>query len=206
MVSTVGKAWVKARKRDPYYRKAKARGYRSRAAYKLLQIQNRFHVIRRGDTVIDLGAAPGGWSQVARELGASRVLAVDRAFMEPLEGVSFLKVDVGNDSALSSIATEAATGAHVVLSDMAPRLSGTRSLDHARSVDLAERALAIAGGTLREGGRFVTKVFQGDMFPSFLRRVQARFARSKGFSPPASPRGSAEIYIVAQGWQGPGTP
>ncbi|MEE9267782.1 MAG: RlmE family RNA methyltransferase [Thermoplasmata archaeon] len=202
----MGKAWVKDRKRDPYYRKAKASGYRSRAAYKLFQIQDRYHVIRKGDTVIDLGAAPGGWSQVARELGAVRVLAVDQAFMEPLEGVSFLKVDVGNDSALSSIATEAETGAHVVLSDMAPRLSGTRSLDHARSVDLAERAFAVAGRTLREGGRFVTKVFQGDLFPSCLRRVQEQFARSKGFVPPASPRGSAEFYIVAQGWQGPGTP
>lgn len=202
----MGKAWVKDRKRDPYYRKAKARGYRSRAAYKLLQIQERFHVIHPNDAVIDLGAAPGGWSQVARELGADTVLAVDKAGMQPIEGVTFLRADLGDETALASIQRAAGGAVDAVLSDMAPNLSGTRSLDHARSIDLAERAVLIGAQTLREGGHLVTKVFQGDMYRSLRRRVQGQFTRCKGFSPPASPRGSAETYLVAKGWQGPGAP
>ncbi|MFQ6012228.1 MAG: RlmE family RNA methyltransferase [Thermoplasmata archaeon] len=200
----MGKAWVKDRKRDPYYRKAKAEGYRSRAAYKLLQIQDRFHVIHPGDTVIDLGAAPGGWSQVAHELGASTVVAVDQEPMTPLEGVTFVQADLGDEAELASLAKRAGGFADVVLSDMAPRLSGNRSLDHARSMDLADRSLRVAHQVLREGGHLVTKVFQGDLYPAFRRRVRDAFARSKDFSPPASPRGSAELYLVARGRRGPG--
>jgi 23S rRNA (uridine2552-2'-O)-methyltransferase len=206
VTTVVGKAWVKERKKDAYYRKAKANGYRSRAAYKLLQIQERFQVIRRGDTVIDLGAAPGGWSQVARELGAGRVLAVDKTPMEPVEGITFVQIDLEAPSALDAIGEEVKKGADAVLSDMSPHLSGNRSLDQARSIDLAERALAVASRTLHQGGRFVTKIFQGDLYPSFRRKAKGLFLRSKAFTPPASPRGSAEIYLVASEWQGPGTP
>jgi 23S rRNA (uridine2552-2'-O)-methyltransferase len=202
----VGKAWIKDRKRDSYYRRAKAGGYRSRAAFKLLQLQERFSLIRRGDTVVDLGAAPGGWSQVARELGAGRVVAVDRVFIQPIEGVKILRVDVGEGEALTASVAEATDSADVVLSDMAPHLSGNRSLDHARSIDLAERALLLASRLLRKGGHLVTKVFQGDMYPAFRRRVKDHFTRTKDFSPPASPRGSAEIYLVAMGWRGHGAP
>lgn len=202
----MGKAWVKDRKRDPYYRKAKESGYRSRAAYKLFQIQERFQVIRRGNSVIDLGAAPGGWSQVAKKLGAGRVLAVDKTFMEPVEGVTFVQVDLEDASALATIEENMKTGADAVLSDMAPHLSGNRSLDQARSIDLAERGFIVALRTLRKRGCFVTKIFQGDMYPPFKRKVQSHFTRSKGFTPPASPRGSAEIYLVATGWQGPRSP
>ena len=205
VLSIVGKAWVKDRKRDLYYRKAKESGYRSRAAYKLFQIQERFQVIRPGNSVIDLGAAPGGWSQVAKKLEAGRVLAVDKTFMEPVEGVTFVQVDLEDASALATIEEKMKTGADVVLSDMAPHLSGNRSLDHARSIDLAERGFIVAVRTLRKGGRFVTKIFQGDMYPSFKRRVQTHFTRTKAFGPPASPRGSAEIYLVATGWHGPGS-
>ncbi len=200
----MGKAWVKERKRDPYYRKAKESGYRSRAAYKLFQIQERFHIIRRGNSVIDLGAAPGGWSQVAKKLGAGRVLAVDKTFMEPVEGVTFVQVDLADASALDAIEENMKNGADAVLSDMAPRLSGNRSLDHPRSIDLAERGFTVAARTLREGGHFVTKIFQGDMYPSFKRQVQRSFARCKAYTPPASPRGSAELYLVATGWRGSG--
>ncbi|MFQ5908189.1 MAG: RlmE family RNA methyltransferase [Thermoplasmata archaeon] len=202
----MGKAWVKDRKRDPYYRKAKAGGYRSRAAYKLLQIQERFSVIRPGDTVVDLGAAPGGWSQVARALGAGRVVAVDRVFIRPIEDVEILRVDIREGEALAAFMEETAQAVDVVLSDMAPHLSGNRSLDQARSIDLAERGFLLAHRVLRKGGHFVTKVFQGDMYPAFRRRVKGQFARTKDFSPPASPRGSAEIYLVAKGWRGPHTP
>ncbi|MEE9593289.1 MAG: RlmE family RNA methyltransferase [Thermoplasmata archaeon] len=202
----MGKAWIKDRKRDPYYRKAKAGGYRSRAAFKLLQLQERFSLIRRGDTVVDLGAAPGGWSQVASELGAGSVVAVDRVFIQPIEGVKILRVDVGEGEALTAAVVEATDSADVVLSDMAPNVSGNRSLDHARSIDLAERALLLARRVLRKGGHLVTKVFQGDMYPAFRRLVKDQFTRTKDFSPPASPRGSSEIYLVAMGWQGPGAP
>ncbi|MFQ5986037.1 MAG: RlmE family RNA methyltransferase [Thermoplasmata archaeon] len=202
----MGKAWVKDRKRDAYYRRAKAQGYRSRAAYKLLQIQERFNLIAPGNVVLDLGAAPGGWSQVACALGAGSVLAVDQVYMKPIEGVDVLKADLGEETALAALEEETGGSVDVVLSDMAPRLSGNRTLDHARSVDLAERSFSIARRVLRERGHLVTKVFQGDMYPSFRTRVRKQFARIKDFSPPASPRGSAEIYLVAMGWRGPRTP
>lgn len=195
---------MRRRKRDPYYRKAKAGGYRSRAAYKLLQIQARFDLIRPGDTVVDLGAAPGGWSQVARELGAHRVVAVDRVRMPPIEGVAFAQGDVDDEAVLERLAAEVGASADVVLSDMSPKLSGNRSLDHARSLDLAERSLSVARRVLREGGHVATKVFEGEGYPSLRRRARGEFARVKGFSPPASPRGSAEIYLVAKGWRGSG--
>lgn len=202
----MGRDWVKRRKRDPYYRKAKAGGYRSRAAYKLLQIQDRFRVIRAGDSVVDLGAAPGGWSQVAGELGAGIVIAVDRVPMAHLEGVVFVQEDAGREGVLAYLSERIPEGAHVVLSDMAPKVSGTKSLDHARSLDLAERAYLVAEHVLREGGHFVTKLFQGGEYPSFRRRLQGRFAHVKGYTPPASPAGSAEIYLVSKGWGGKETP
>lgn len=199
----VGKAWIKARVKDTYYRRAKAEGYRSRAAYKLIQIDRRFRILREGDVVVDLGAAPGGWSQVAREAVGprGRVVAVDLGGLPPLERVAFVRGDLREPSTREALAATVPEGVDVVLSDMSPRLSGSGSLDHARSVDLAEAALEAAEGVLREGGRFVAKVFQGDLYPAYLRRVQAGFRSARGFTPQASPAGSAEIYVVAQGWR-----
>lgn len=200
----MSKSWIKDRVKDEYYRKAKAEGYRSRAAYKLLQIQRRFRVVREGDVVVDLGAAPGGWSQVARELVGpeGRVLAVDLGGFAPLEDVAFVKGDARDEAVLAEAAADLDNGADAVLSDMAPNLSGNRTLDHARVMDLAETALAAARRLLREGGNLVTKVFQGDLYPAYLRTLRKEFRTVDGFSPRASPSGSAEMYVVARGWKG----
>lgn len=203
----MGKAWIKRRRRDAYYRKAKAGGYRSRAVYKLLQIQDRFHLIHAGDVVVDLGAAPGGWSQLARELAVEgRVVAVDQNTVAPLEGVTFLRGDLMEDALLPALSQEIGGQADVVLSDASPKLSGNRTLDHARSVDLAARSFFLASRLLRTGGQFATKVFQGEAYPALRRQVNRAFRQAKGFTPPASPARSAEIYLVGKGWRGPGPP
>ncbi|MCK4443127.1 MAG: RlmE family RNA methyltransferase, partial [Thermoplasmata archaeon] len=132
----MGKRWVKERKRDGYYRMAKAKGYRSRAAYKLIQINKKFELISEGDVVIDLGAAPGGWSQVAVELTGNRgnVLAVDRKRMSPIEGIRLVRSDITEEETIDLVTSEIGGKADVVISDMAPRLSGNRHLDHAKSI------------------------------------------------------------------------
>ncbi len=205
---SVGRAWIKTRKRDPYYRKAKAEGYRSRAVYKLMQINKRFRVIHTGDVVVDLGAAPGGWAQLSRELVGPRgsVVALDLVRIAPIEGVSLLQGDLREESTMDRLLALIAGEADCVLSDMSPRLSGTHSLDHARSIELAEAALMVAEKVLKPKGNFVTKLFQGDMYTAFRRRVARCFTACRGFTPPASPARSAEIYVVAKEWLGPRQP
>ena len=197
----MSKSWIRERVRDRYYRRAKAEGYRSRAAYKLIQIDRRFHLLGRGDAVVDLGAAPGGWSQVAREAvgPGGVVVAVDLGGFAPLEGVDFVKGDARDEATLDAVHERLPRGADVLLSDMSPKLSGNKGLDHARSIDLAETGLEAARRLLREGGHFVTKVFQGDMYPDFLRRVRGDFRKAKGHAPDASPATSSEMYVVARG-------
>ena len=199
----MGKAWVKKRKRDVFYREAKAQGYRSRAAFKLIQIDARFDLICEGDVVVDLGAAPGGWSQVARELvgDAGRVVAVDRVGMRAIAGVEVWRGDLEDPEFLDAFAAKVGT-ADAVISDMSPRLSGTRSLDHVRSVDLGRRALAVAVRVLRRRGIFVCKVFQGDAFESFRREVSRHFDAVNAHTPEASTKGSRELYLVAKGFRG----
>ncbi len=198
----VGKAWVKARRKDPYWRRAKSQGYRSRAAFKLIQADATFDLIYEGDTVLDLGAAPGGWSQVARLLvgAAGRVVAVDRHGMKPIEGVEVWRADLTGPEAVEALAAEVGP-ADVVLSDMAPKLSGTKSYDHARSMELGRIALQVATRLLRPGGNFLCKVFQGDLYPGFLREVAAHFEVCKGHAPEASRSASREIYVVAKGFR-----
>ncbi len=197
----MGKAWVKAHKHDRFYRAAKRQEYRSRAAIKLSQIDLRYGLFRDGDVVVDLGAAPGGWSQIARErVGpAGRVLAVDSARMAPIEGVEFLRGDFGDPLIRSELFERLRKPADVVLSDMAPRLSGNRAVDVARGLDLADTALGFAIRALRPGGVFLVKVFQGDGYPAFLRRVGEHFQAVKGVKPSASSARSPEIYVLAIG-------
>lgn len=197
----MSKAWRRRRLRDKYYRMAKRAAYRSRASYKLLQLDERFHLFRSGDAVVDLGASPGGWSQVARERcgAASRIVAVDRAKMVPLEGVEVLRADVTAPDTAERIRALLKGPADVVISDMAPDISGKYPYDHARSIDLCEHALRLALALLRPGGKFVVKVFRGDLFPAYLRAVRAHFAQVKAHSPKASRPQSAEIYVVARG-------
>lgn len=197
----MGKAWIKARKHDRFYRAAKRQSYRSRAAIKLSQIDLRYGLFEAGDVVVDLGAAPGGWSQVARErIGAKgRVIAIDRSAMSPIEGVEILRGDFTRSEVQAELFEMLRNPADVVMSDAAPKLSGNRSLDVARTLDFADVALSFAVRALRPGGRFLVKVFQGDGYPPFVRRIGERFEATKGVKPSASTSTSAEIYVLAMG-------
>lgn len=199
----MGKAWVKSRKRDPYYRRAKEAGYRSRAAYKLIQADARFDLIYEGDTVVDLGAAPGGWSQVARYLVAEqgRVVAVDRVGMRPIVGVEVLRGDLSDESFVEDFVATVGE-ADVVLSDMAPRLSGNKTLDHGRSVELGRLALSVAARLLKPGGHLLCKVFQGEHLDAFRKDVAAKFETCRVHAPEASRKASRETYLVAKGFLG----
>jgi 23S rRNA (uridine2552-2'-O)-methyltransferase len=184
--------------KDHYYRKAKEQGFRARSAYKLLQINQRFHLIKKGDSVVDLGAAPGGWLQVAKQLSGGKVIGVDLEEIEPLSGVVTLQADMTRESTIDLIRVALGGEADVVISDAAPNLSGAWDVDHSRSVDLARSALAVAERLLKPRGHFLVKVFQGDMYPEFLAEVKRDFSRVQAHSPPASRKESAEIYIVAK--------
>ncbi len=185
-------------RRDYFYRKAREEGYRSRAAFKLKQINERFNIIRRGDTVVDLGAAPGGWLQVAKELSGGKVIGVDMLPIEEIEGVETIKGDIRLDATVERIREKIKKGADAVICDAAPSLSGNWSYDHARSIDLATCALECARKLLKPEGRFAVKVFQGDMFPEFLNKVRRHFARVQAFTPKATRKQSAEIYVIGK--------
>ncbi len=184
-------------RRDYFYRKAKEEGYRSRAAFKLKQINQRFNIIKKGDTVVDLGAAPGGWLQVAKELSGGKVVGVDILPIEEIEGVETIKGDIRLESTVEKIREKIKKkGADVVICDAAPNLSGNWSYDHARSIALATSALECARKLLKHEGKFVVKVFMGDMFPDFLSKVRQHFVKVQAFSPEASRKQSAEIYVI----------
>jgi len=186
-------------RRDFFYRKAKVDGYRSRAAYKLKQINEKFKLIEKGDTVIDLGAAPGGWLQVAKELSGGKVVGVDILPIEEIEGVDLIKGDIRLDRTIEKIRDKIKKeGADIVLCDAAPNMSGSWSYDHARSIDLATSAFECARKLLKNGGSFAVKVFQGDMFPDYLNKVHGCFGRVQAFSPEASRKQSAEIYVIGK--------
>ncbi|WP_319506841.1 23S rRNA (uridine(2552)-2'-O)-methyltransferase [uncultured Methanolobus sp.] len=186
-------------RRDKYYWKAKDEGYRSRASYKLFQINGKHHIIKEGDTVVDLGAAPGGWLEVAKEISGGRVVGVDLKRISPIEGVETVMGDITADRTIEKILELVGQGgADVVICDAAPNLSGNWSLDHARSIDLTRSALGCAKKILKPNGHFVVKVFQGDMFNQFLEEVRDNFAFTRSYSPQASRSQSAEIYIVGK--------
>jgi len=202
----VSKRWFKEKKREHYYRLAKKEHYRSRAAYKLKQLQFRFNIIHPGWLVVDLGASPGGWSQVAAELvhcrgRTGRVVAVDLARMKPIEGVAVLRGDLRKEeTALAVLKALGDKKADAVISDMSPDISGNYSVDHARSVELAGAALGFARRALRPGGNFAVKVFQGELFSDFLGSVRAHFQNVRAHRPPASRSQSSETYVVAKGF------
>ena len=173
----VTKGWRSARRKDHYYRKAKADDYRSRAAYKLKQLDYKYDIIRPGFTVVDLGASPGGWSQVALELvgGEGRVIALDIDRFPPIDGVTFIRGDVRKDEVTSRLKEHIPDGADVVLSDMSPNISGNYPYDHARSVDLCEHALSLASEVLKEGGHLIVRMFYGDMSKAFVSSTRRCF-------------------------------
>ncbi|MFO1323280.1 MAG: RlmE family RNA methyltransferase [Burkholderiales bacterium] len=200
-----GKAWMQEHVNDPYVQEAQRRGYRSRAAFKLIELDERDRLLRPGMTVVDLGAAPGSWTQVLRErLGkGGRIVAVDVLPMDPVAGVTFVQADFREDEGLAAV-LQALAGAPVdlVVSDMAPNLSGIDPVDQARSVHLAELALEFAAGHLRQGGDLVVKVFQGAGLPELTRAIGARFAKTHVRKPKSSRDRSRETFVVGKGFAG----
>jgi len=184
--------------RDYYYRLAKEEGFRARSAYKLLQINEKFHVIKRGDSVVDLGAAPGGWLQVAEKLSGGKIVGVDLEGISYIPGVTTFRADITAESTVDLVKEALGGEADVVICDAAPNLSGAWDRDHAVSVDLARSALQMAKKLLKPRGNFVVKVFQGDMFTDYLNEVRKEFATVHAHSPVASRKESAETYVVAK--------
>lgn len=193
--------WNRQKRMDSYWRAAKRQGYRSRAAFKLIEINERFGLFRPGETVLDLGAAPGGWSQVAIDaVDPGTVISVDIDRIEGIPGVTTIRGDAFSDEIVERIASLCPKGVNVIVSDMAPNISGAYSTDHARSVALAERARDVAFMLLRPNGKFVAKVFDGDLLKRYLDSLRERFKRVHVHKPRASRRGSSEVYVVCLGF------
>jgi len=201
MVKT-SKAWMRQHVTNTYVQRAKREGYRSRAAYKLKEIDAKDRLLRPGMTVVDLGAAPGGWSQAAAEgVGAKgRVLALDLQEMPAIHGVEFLQGDFREQAVEARLADIlGGAGADLVLSDMAPNISGVTEADQARFIELAELALDFACKVLKPGGQFLVKVFHGDGFEGFLRLMRSRFVKVAVRKPGASRGRSSENYLLGAG-------
>ncbi len=196
--------WRKKQHLDPYFRLAKAEGYRARSAYKLLQIQEKFHIVRRGHVVVDLGAAPGSWSQVLRRLVGpqGRVIALDLNPIEPIPGVITLQGDMLDPDVQQRVIEMAGGRANVVVSDAAPSTTGIKLRDHVLSVELARAAFVVAQRLLVPGGSFVAKVFEGEDLPPLVRDVKRAFHPVKVYTPAATRNESWESFIVARGFKG----
>jgi 23S rRNA (uridine2552-2'-O)-methyltransferase len=196
--------WLREHAEDQFVRRARDEGKRSRALYKLQEIQSKDHVIRRGATVIDLGAAPGGWSQyVAEQVGPTgSVIAVDVLPMDPLPGVDFIEGDFTEQVVLEQLRERlAGRAADLVISDMAPNISGVKAVDQPRAMYLAELALDLARETLAPGGSFVVKLFQGEGFDDFVKVLRGVFTRVSMRKPRSSRARSREVYAVATGFK-----
>lgn len=202
--------WLQRQLNDPYVQRAQKDGLRSRAAYKLAEIDDRFRLLVPGGRVVDLGAAPGGWSQIAVDrvnaLGRTtkargRVLGIDIQPMDPIEGAELLELDFLEEGADAQVREALSGGADVVLSDMAAPATGHRATDHLRIMALAEAAAEFAMDVLSPGGAFVAKVLQGGTEAELLARLKRAFAKVQHFKPPASRADSAEIYVVATGFR-----
>jgi 23S rRNA (uridine2552-2'-O)-methyltransferase len=200
--------WLQRQLNDPYVEEAKRRGYRSRAAFKLIEMDDKYRFLRLGMIVLDLGAAPGGWSQISAERvgatgGRGQVLAVDLAAIEPLPGVEALTLDVSGEAAVAAIRAGLRGGlADVVLSDMASPATGHRATDHLRVVALVEAALDLAEVVLKPKGTFLAKVFQGGAGGELISRLNRSFAKVQHVKPKASRPESPEVYVLATGFRG----
>jgi 23S rRNA (uridine2552-2'-O)-methyltransferase len=192
--------WRQRQEKDPYVERAAREGWRSRAVFKLAEIDAREHVVRRGTSCVDLGAAPGAWSQYAAgKVGRTgKVWAVDLLAMDPIEGVEFFQGDFTRAEVRAELRARLPDGVDLVMSDMAPNLSGTRAIDLPRHMALAEEALAFAQEALKPGGDFLLKLFQGAGTDEFVARVRPRFAKVRLMKPKASRAESSEIYLLAR--------
>jgi len=199
------KAWVRERKREYYYRKAKEEKFRSRAAYKLLQAVEKHQFIKPGDVVVDLGAAPGGWTQASLRIVGSEgfVLGVDLKSMEPIDqpNVCIVVGDVTDSQTIQHVRELLPRPADIVISDVSPNVSGIWELDHARQIDLARRSLEVATSVLKPKGNFFVKVFQGDMLNDFIKEVKQHFDFVKLVKPKASRAKSAELYVLGMSFK-----
>jgi 23S rRNA (uridine2552-2'-O)-methyltransferase len=185
-------------RRDQYRRLAKDQGYRARSAYKLLQMNRSYNIIKKGDKVVDLGCAPGGWLQVAmKEVGSSgKVIGVDLKPVTPVAGATILQGSIENPNVLSKVAEILGCNADVILSDMAPNVSGVWDIDHARQISLSTIALGFARQVLRVGGSSVFKIFEGEMLKEFKSELRKSFGKVLLSKPSASRQESSELYIV----------
>ncbi|MDD2046860.1 MAG: 23S rRNA (uridine(2552)-2'-O)-methyltransferase RlmE [Pseudomonas sp.] len=197
--------WLKEHFNDPYVKKAQKDGYRSRASYKLLEIQEKYRIIRPGMSVVDLGAAPGGWSQVTSRLigGQGRLIASDILEMDSIPDVTFVQGDFTQDEVLEQILA-AVGNSHVdlVISDMAPNMSGTPAVDIPKSMFLCELALDLASRVLKPGGDFLIKIFQGEGFDVYLKDARQKFDKVQMIKPDSSRDRSREQYLLARGYRG----
>ncbi|MBN9562235.1 MAG: RlmE family RNA methyltransferase [Alphaproteobacteria bacterium] len=201
--STASQRWLARQLNDPYVVAARQQGWRSRAAFKLIELDDRFKLIRRGARVLDLGAAPGGWSQVAVRRGAARVVGVDLLPIDPVPGAEFIQGDFTDPDMPDRLATLLGGKADLVLTDMAPNTTGHNATDHLRIMALAEMALDFALQVLEPGGAFVAKVFQGGSERQMLSAMKRHFAAVRHAKPPASRKESSELYVVATGFRIP---
>ena len=210
--STSSNRWLERHLNDPYVAAARDAGYRSRAAFKLIEIDDKYRILKPGHTVLDLGAAPGGWSQIAAhrtradQPGAAKpgqVVAIDYLQFDPIAGVEIVQLDFMDDSAPDLLKSMLRNGhAHVVLSDMAAPTTGHTRTDHMRIMGLAEAAIAFATEVLMPGGAFLSKVFQGGTESDLLRMLKQDFTTVRHIKPPSSRAESAELYVLATGFRG----
>lgn len=198
------RAWLERQIKDPYVARAKREGRRSRAAYKLAEIDDKFHLIKKNSRVVDLGAAPGGWSEIAAKRAGDqgRVVALDILDMKPIAGVDFLKLDFLDPATPDRLKALLGGPADVVLSDMAANATGHRQTDHLRIMGLAQAAAQFAREVLGSGGSFLCKVLQGGTEAALLAELKREFSSVKHIKPPASRSDSAELYLLARGFRG----
>jgi 23S rRNA (uridine2552-2'-O)-methyltransferase len=202
--SLSSKLWLERQLNDPYVARAKREGFRSRAAFKLIEIDDKHHVLNGGARVVDLGAAPGGWSQVAvKRVGPrGRVVGIDILPMDPIAGVEFAEIDFLDPDAPDKLKAMLGGPADVVLSDMAANATGHRPTDHLKIMALVEAAAQFAGEVLKDGGAFLAKVIQGGTEATLLATLKRDFASVKHVKPAASRSDSAELYVLASGFRG----
>lgn len=204
--TTASQRWLERQLNDPYVRAAKAAGWRSRAAFKLLELDERFKLLHAAQRVVDLGAAPGGWTQVATQRVGARgvVVALDLLPMDPVAGATILRGDFTENAGEKAVLDALGGRADLVLSDMAPNTTGHNATDHLRVMALVDLAADFAGRVLSPGGALVAKVFQGGTERDLLTALKRDYAQVRHAKPPASRKDSAEAYVVAQGFRGGG--
>jgi 23S rRNA (uridine2552-2'-O)-methyltransferase len=206
--SQSSRQWLERQLNDPYVARAKAEGFRSRAAFKLIEIDDKYRILKKGGRIADLGAAPGGWSQVAAKRvhapDSGKVVAIDILDMPPVAGVDFMQLDFLDPRAPQALKDKLGGEADVVMTDMAANATGHRKTDHLKIMALVEAAAQFAGEVLRPGGAFLAKVLQGGTEPALLAELKRHFATVRHVKPAASRADSAELYLLATGYRGGG--